>query len=508
MFRHRKIVMRFSSVAWIVGLAGICALPASATNWPVFGYDPARSGVDGSQRVLTVSNVNKLRSRWQVSLGAVADSTPILLEGVKTGRISRTLLFQTATNGTTFGIDAASGRILWRFGTNLPWATNGNYSPIEFLRRVFSGLKVTASTPAADPSGQSIYAPGLDGFVHKLDAATGTELRGNGFPVRITLLPQTEKDASPLNVANGYLYVTTSGYYGDAPPYDGHIVSVRLNDGATTVFNSLCSWIHSLPTATSCPHSGSGIWSRGGVVVDPDPAMNGRIYVATGNGDFNANAGGQDYGDSLLALSVGASTLLGHYTPADYRTLDEQDTDLGSTSPALLPRQRASRTPLMLVQGGKDSVLKLLNRAPLPGLGNELQRVQLVAQLYSTPAVWTDAADRAWIFIGLSQEIDAYRLDTDAGGISRLTRIWSAHVGKTEREGTSPVVSNGIVFDALDGAVVALDARNGHELWSSAWPSAGRSIGAVHWQSPIVINGWLYCADENGNLTAYALPGP
>jgi outer membrane protein assembly factor BamB len=494
--------------AFTLAMSLVCAavIPASGANWPVFGYDPARSGVDGSRRVLTASNVGRLRLRWRISLGAVADSTPILLEHIKIGRVSHTMLFQTATNGTTFGIDAASGRILWRFATSLTSSEIEAFSPLSLLRKIVFGAKVTNSTPAADPSGHSIYAAGLDGFVHKLDAASGAELRGRGFPVRITLIPQTEKDASALNVANGYLYATTSGFNGDAPPYDGHVVSVRLSDGTTSVFNSLCSRDRNLPTATSCPHGHSGIWSRGGAVVDPDAAMHGQIYVATGDGDFDANKGGPDYGDSVLALSADLSTRIGYYTPAEYQRLDDHDVDLGSTSPALLPRQLASRTPLMLVQGGKDQVLKLVNRSPLPGVGAELQRLNLVGPLFSTPAVWTDPSSRAWIFLGFSREIDGYRLITGVRGSSRLVRVWRAAVGQTEREGTSPVVSNGIVFDALDGAIFALDARDGRELWSSARRGAGRAIGAVHWQSPIVVNGWVYCSDQNGNLTAYALP--
>jgi outer membrane protein assembly factor BamB len=134
-----------------------------------------------------------------------------------------------------------------------------------------------------------------------------------------------------------------------------------------------------------------------------------------------------------------------------------------------------------------------------------LQKLDLVGPLFSTPAVWMDSSDRAWVFMGFSQEVDGYRLDTDARGASRLVRIWRAPVGQTAEEGTSPVVSNGIVFDALDGAILALDARNGHELWSSAFPGAGRTIGPVHWQSPIVVNGRVYCSDQNGNLTAFAL---
>jgi outer membrane protein assembly factor BamB len=494
--------MRLAPFAIAAGLAG-AALPAGAADWPVFGHDPARSGVDASPRLLTARNVAHLRARWQISLGAVADSSPILLEGVKTGGVSRALLFQTASDGTTFAIDAGSGRIQWRFAARA--APAGNFSLSTFLRTAVFGPNVTNSTPAADPSRRAIYVPGLDGFVRKLDAAGGAELRGGGFPARLTLVPRTEKDAAALNVANGYLYATTSGYNGDARPYDGRVVSVRLSDGKTAIFNSLCSDDRSLAATTTCPRGRSGIWSRGGAVVDPDPAMQGRVYVATGNGAFDANAGGHDYGDSVLALRAGLSGLIGHYTPMSFQALEDGDADLGSTSPALLPRQRSSRTPLMLVQGGKDRVLRLLDRAPLPGVGGELQTLQLAGPLFSTPAVWTDPALRVWIFVGLAHEVDAFRLTRGAGGASRLVRVWRAPAGDTASQGTSPVVSNGIVFDAFDGAIVALDAGSGRELWSSARPAAGRTIGPVHWQSPIVANGWVYCSDQNGNLTAYAL---
>jgi hypothetical protein len=153
-------------------------------------------------------------------------------------------------------------------------------------------------------------------------------------------LPLTEKDASPLNVANGYLYAVTSGYYGDAPPYDGHVVAVNLSSGKTTVFNSLCSTYRKLIKATTCSQQRSGIWGRGGAVVDPDSSMGGRIYAATGNGQFDAGSGGDNYGDSLLSLRQDLSSLLGSYTPTDYQQLENGDTDLGSSSPGICPIKR------------------------------------------------------------------------------------------------------------------------------------------------------------------------
>ena len=45
-------------------------LPAAAVDWPVFGFDPARSGFNSAERTITVSNVHRLHERWQISLGA------------------------------------------------------------------------------------------------------------------------------------------------------------------------------------------------------------------------------------------------------------------------------------------------------------------------------------------------------------------------------------------------------------------------------------------------------
>ncbi|HZV77784.1 MAG TPA: PQQ-binding-like beta-propeller repeat protein [Candidatus Babeliales bacterium] len=478
----------FSTLAAVAGLILATLLPTRATDWPVFGYDPARSSFNIAEHTLTIGNVHKLRARWQISLGSVADSTPIFLQKVRIGRSYQQMLYQTTLSGETLGIEASSGRILWRYATHGP-----NY---------------THSTPAADPSGKAIYVPGVDGKVHKLNASNGHEIQAAGFPARITRMPSSEADESPLNVANGYLYATLSGYNGDAPPYDGHVVSVNLSTGAETIFNSLCAEDRKLPGPHSCSQQRSGIWARGGAVVDPDSSFNGRIYAVTGNGQFDANkTGGENYGDTVLALSADLSDLLGSYTPTDYLQLQQGDVDLGSTSATILPDQANSQTPWMLVQGGKDAVLKLLNRAALgsPQVGGELQLIDLPAGLFSTPAVWTDASNNAWIFLGFSNVVQAYKLETNGSGISQLVGIWQSSAGSTGGEGTSPAVANGIVFVAFDDAIVALNALSGAELWTSAAGSAGKTIGPVHWQSPIVVNGSVYCSDQNGNLTAYGL---
>src|SRR5271165_2636931 len=412
---------------------------ARAGDWPVFDHDPARSG-DAGDRMLTSANVTHLRQLWRVKLDDVADSAPIVVGG---------RLFQTAKNGTTYALDAASGRVLWRFATQ--------------------GPKITTSVPAFDASGNALYVPGVDGFLHKLDPATGRESRGKGFPAQITMAPQTEKNASPLNVANGYLYAQTSCYIGDATPYVGHVIAIRLSDGAKHVFNTLCAGRHTLIEPQSCPQQRSGMWSRSGVVVDPDPSMNGQIYVATGNGPFNASDG--DYGDSVLALSADAARLVGYYTPSNYAELESGDLDVGSSSPVMLPRQPNSSTPLMAVQGGKDSVLRLLDRTHLGGVGSTLGDIHFNGELFSAPAVRIDRNGAVWVLVGLGDGIGAYKLTT-RNGTSRLVSAWHAGFAPV-REGASPVISDGLVFAAASGSIVALDAQTGHQLWS-------HTIGPIH----------------------------
>jgi outer membrane protein assembly factor BamB len=442
----------------------LLASGVQAADWPTFYHDPARTGSAGDKG-LSAGNVARLHLRWRTKLGDVADSAPILVGN---------RLFVTSKDGTTYAVDAAGGRILWRFRTR--------------------GPKITTSVPVYDAGTKSLYAPGVDGYVHELDPSDGRELRGRGFPAQITPAPSTEKDASSLNLANGYLYAETSGYIGDATPYVGHVVAIRLSDGTKHVFNTLCAQRHELIEPQSCPQQRSGMWSRSGVVVDPDPAMQGRIYAATGNGPFDPKAGA--YGDSILALSRDASRLVGYYTPPGYDQLESNDLDLGSSSPALLPRQDGSGTPLLMVQGGKDAVLRLLDRAHLGGLGNALQNVRLSGELFGAPAVWRDRGGTTWVAIDLADGVHAYTLRTE-NRKSRLVAAWSAGVASTA-EGTSPVESNGVLFVAGRDALVALDASDGRELWSHA-------IGPIHWQSPIVADGAVYCSDGDGYLNAFAL---
>ncbi len=455
--------------------------PAATGDWPVFSYDAARSGDDAEATPLTTANVAQMQRLWAVELPDVADSSPILLHGLifPDGK-RRDVLYVTTRDGRILALDAATGAQLW------------GHQPV--------GPQLTNYSPVADPDRRFIYAYGLDGYAHKYNAVTGAETVGHGWPVQITLLRDSEKESSALNIANGYLYVTTSGYIGDAPPYQGHLVAIDLATGATHVFNSLCANLTHLLTASDCASERSGIWARGGAVVDP---VTHNVFVATGNGPYDANTGGDDYGDSILELSPDGARLLDSYTPTNQATLDEEDLDLGSDSPTMLPQIKGSQTPSLLAQGGKDGVLRLINRQNLSGAGGpghsggELQAISLPGcNLFAQPAVWTDPQSGViWLFAPFTCGLTAFQVTTNATGVTTLQQTW-----KIGENVNSPVIAGNMLFSVESGRILALDPRTGHTLWS-----ATQGIGPIHWESPIVVGGALYVGDENGIFMAYGL---
>jgi outer membrane protein assembly factor BamB len=235
------------------------------------------------------------------------------------------------------------------------------------------------------------------------------------------------------------------------------------------------------------------MWSRAGPVVDPDAQMGGAVFAATGNGYYAPASG--DYGDSMLELKPDMSALVGYYAPSDALQLQQQDLDLGSTSPALIPRQTTSTTPLMAVQGGKDALLRLVDRTNLTG-SSPLQTITLDAKVFSAPTIYSSPSGTVYVYVGLPDGMYAYTLAT-IGGSSRLTQVWKANL-TLGGEGTSAAVRAGVVYVAASNELVALDATTGAMLGSAP-------IGSVHWESPMIARGVVYVTDESHNLTAFQI---
>jgi outer membrane protein assembly factor BamB len=441
------------------------------------------------------SNVPKLARAWQTALPEPSDGSPAFVTGVRTTTDNAThdLLIIATTAGRTVAVDAHTGSIVWK--TSVP-----------------AGPQWTTSSAVVDPNRRFVYAYALDGFIHKYRIENGTEITGNGWPELVTLKGDVEKGSSALSLAqaaNGrtYLYATTAGYPipGDAGDYQGHLVTIDLASGSQNTFNAACSdklfhFVENGDAAHDCSNVQAGIWARAGAVYD---STTDRVFITTGNGVFDADSGGFNWADSVIALRPDGSSDQGapadSYTPENHEWMDDNDVDLASSAVAILPLKGNAKMPRLAVQGGKDWSLRLLNLRDLSGqtgprhLGGELQIIQLPqgGEVDTRPATWTDTSGTVWVFVATDLGLSGFSLAT-SGGSYALIPQWTVDEG-----GKTPIVANGVLYYAHDHQIVARDCATGEHLWSDG------SIGTVHWQSPIVIEDALYIADNDGYLTAY-----
>ena len=500
---------------------GGCAIPAYATDWLQFGYDQAHSGSNTTE--FSVPVPAQTTPEWSQSIHAVgsttalpSDAAPVYLSAVATASGTKDVLYVDTTNGTIVALDAATGAVIWSKQPSTAQTNEG-----------------MSGSPAIDPSRQFVYAYALDGKVHKYKVGDGTEITGSGWPETSTVKPSVEKGASALAFSTpaggtNYLYHVTNGYDGDGGDYQGHITTINLSSGTQNVFNVMCSNLlntHFVNNGTAhvddCDLAGknqsrtdgqmSGIWGRPGTIYD---AATNRIYLATGNGLFDANmSGNYEWGDSVVALNPdgsGSSTAAGmpvdSYTPANYADLYAGDTDLGSTAPAILP-STSTAFPHLAIQSGKDSCVRLINLDQMGTAagpahpGGELNASTSCGAdalgthvVFPQPAVWVNPADNTtWVYVvNHSDKIQAYQLNVS--GTPSLTKKWSGAAGR------SPVIGGHTLYYISSSAVIGLDTLTGKQSWSA-------SISGVHWQSPIVVNHHLYVTDSSGTLKSFYLDG-
>jgi hypothetical protein len=471
---------------------------AQAYDWLQFNGDAQHRGNNTSETTLGLSNVASLTLKYQANLPAVSDGSPVFIDGVTTALGVKDLLFITTKLGHIIALDAHSGAQIWmkQYANSAAGCDNG---------------ECTNSTPVIDPNRQFVYTYGLDGYVHKLQVGNGSEITTGGWPELSTLKPSAEKQSAALALATSggttYLYSAISAHNGDGGDNQGHVTSINLGTGAQTVFNMVCSdqpaHLALKPAAPNCSSVLAGSWARPGVVYD---AGTDRIFVGTGNGHFNVAS--HLWGDSVVALKpygIGSSaTPVDSYTPTNQLALDNGDTDLGSTAPAILPVKSTSAVPHLAVQSGKDAQLRLLNLANLSGaggpgnLGGEVGSIIAVPQggaVRTQPATWINPADSStWVFVVNTSGASGLKLGYDANNSPSLSSQW-----KNTQGSASPLVANNVLYYAGSAKLVALNPTTGVQLFSTA------QIGSIHWQTPVVSCGKLYVLDQSSKLNAFGL---
>ena len=249
-------------------------------------------------------------------------------------------------------------------------------------------------------------------YFHALDITTGAE-KFNG-PVAI---PAASSGKAKFTYNKhlqrpGLLLLPNVETNNDSAVY----IAFSEMDGSGVVGKSLPSgWIFRydaqnlaaapIAWATDPTGEGGGIWLSGaGLAAGPDkPGGQNYLYVGTGDGTFDAENGGSNYGNSLVKLTPDLE-VTDYFAPYGQYCDQLTDTDLGAGGVLLIPDGAVSPEVYFAIANGKDGNLYVLDRsglggyagpasntcpAPPPGPNFNVQTFQASqTKFYSTPGFW------------------------------------------------------------------------------------------------------------------------
>jgi hypothetical protein len=256
-----------------------------------------------------------------------------------------------------------------------------------------------------------------------------------------------------------------------------------------------------------------GIWMGGGA---PSADANNNIYLITGNATFdvtNASAPNNDYGDSFLQLSDSLN-VTSYFTPSDEDSDAANDQDFGAGGSAVVLNLTSGSLKHLVIGGGKDGSLYLLNGDSMGGAGdsNARQKLNFGYGIYATGAFWNNN----FYIAGSGGPLTSYSFSSSTNLFN--TSIASQSSSSYGFPGSSPSVSstgtsNGIVW-ALDNSNYCTNQSPGcgpavlhaydattltTDLWNSSMVAGDTAGNAVKFTVPTVANGKLYVGTRGNN---------
>ena len=243
------------------------------------------------------------------------------------------------------------------------------------------------------------------------------------------------------------------------------------------------------------------------------------LYFITGDGLFNANTNGTDYGDSYVKLSL-SGTVLDYFSPADQASLDTGNLDLGSGGVLLLPDQSGSH-PHEMLSAGKDGAIYLVDRDNMGHYNpsNNNQIIQTLTNVFTGGSGLTTGSFCSPIyhngvvyFTGISDYVRAFPLSNG------LLSTNAAHSSQTYGyPGGMMAISangntNGILWavqrngGSSPGTLHAYNAANlANELFNSDQAGTRDTLDiASKFNIPLIANGKVFVSGVS-QLTVYGL---
>jgi fibronectin type 3 domain-containing protein len=328
----------------------------------------------------------------------------------------------------------------------------------------------------------------------------------------ITFAAKQQLQRAAVTLLNGVVYFAYAGY-ADTDPYHGWVLGY---DAAN--LNLVKVW-NDTPRNGLDSHEGEGgIWQAGAGLASDGT----HLYLITGNGDYDASVG--NYGDTILELTPDNSTqptnkngyglsvvnnTTDTFTPFNEQTLADNDTDLGSGGPMLLPDQPGAHTH-ELVGGGKGGVIYLIDRDNFGGK-HASDNSQIVGTASMAHATSSAAYFNGYIYYhAFGDVLKTYKITngamTPAPVATGATNY--AFPGATPAVSSYGSSANGIVWETqYSTSNAVLRAYNAIPNGSSMTTlySSGTALGAgVKFTVPTVADGRVYVG-SSGALTVFGL---
>jgi hypothetical protein len=506
--------------------------------------DNARTGQNLQETVLTPANVKvaTFGKLFSYVLDQATDAQPLYVANVNlpsplNGSAGyHNVVYVATDNDSVYAFDA-DGKVpegpLWHDNfTDPPTIVPVPGSCLETI-----GEWGITPTPVIDPTTNTIYVEArtlenptstcVGTYVqrlHALDITTGAEKFGGPVVIQASV-PGTGQGS-----VDGV--VSFDPHYENSRP--GLLLSPAPGDNDTIVYMGAASiedtepyhgWVLGFDSQTlaltytfcTTPDGGAGgIWQMGGGL---SADANGNVFVQTGNGTFDNVS---DFGLSVLELtpSNGSLVLADSYTPDNFAVLNQWDWDISSGGLLLLPPQPGNY-PNLMVGGGKEGTIYLMNRDDLGGYssnGNNIVQYIVGAIKPSQPkqqpyyGIWNTASyfqSNVYIF----GQHDYPKMFTLNNGLLPATATSEAAVSMG---GPAAIISangagNGIVwvlqFDAPTPTLWAFNPNDLTQVYYDTNQDPKRdkvaSIGLSR-VDPLVANGRVY-VPANAVLKVYGL---
>jgi hypothetical protein len=551
----------FGSIALICCVA-YSTLAAGQVNVTTWHNDNAHTGQNLQETILTPANVvpKTFGKIFSYPVDGMMYAQPLYVQGVTINGAVHNVVYVATENDSIYAFDADSAALnpapLWQAAfakppkvVAMPCTANDPYC------NVYPIIGITG-TPVINLANQTIYAvartqeTGPKGGImyytrlHALNIATGAEQPGS--PVVICSAAAGKGCLfAPYNTTSFDLFIpqhqmqrpalTLAPYPGTAQgviyvPFGQDRGWLMAFDAATL---KLLAVFCTAPNVTLSGKGLSGFWGSGGAV---GADANGNVYAVTADGVFDVDTGGPDYGDTLIKLSLAFNStsnsysfqVLDYFSPEDQACRYQNDVDLGSGSPLILPTQLGASSPDLVLLGGKGfpcdgtiSPIFLVNGDSMgEASGADIQSVDgPTGGYWSGGAYWQSATSTYVYYSGLNSENQApagdnLRMWTMVNGLfSPPTAVAETPMRLTI--GATPSISangntSGILWaiarqdllSAKPGSkpaiLYAFDATNvAKQLYSSTVnPTRDKAGAGVKFVVPTIANGKVYVGTQ------------